>query len=200
LAIEVTRVVEPVPFAGTGVFNTIVMVCLCLTIIGIPLAVAYALILKIFIIRQNGQIQNQFIVGGVELFRKFIGQDVEHINVGVDISTNMFSLSGIAYKGGYFYLMSMGSATKVQFDKIRDYSWSIDGVTNHTIVGAGLLYGSALVEQSLNEASAIQAYKNSGLSVSVKDVSHPTWFIMTDNKSLCEKWAEIFKQVEAGTM
>lgn len=200
MAIKVTKIVEPVPIRGFGIFSKMIMVCLCITIIGIPLAVAYAMVASIFVNVKNTQVQNKFIVDGVELFRKFIGQEVEHLNVGVDVSDKVYSLSGIAYKDGYFYLMHQGSATRVPPDMIRDYSWNIDGVTKHYVIGAGPLSGSGATIRALDQASALQAYKNSGLTINVKDVAHPTWFVMTNSRTLCEKWTEIFKQVEARTM
>lgn len=103
----------------------------------------------------------------------------------------------IAFNGRDFFMTdNIGRMIKFNWEDVRQWS--------HGTQTGGMLYGGTPSQGISNElANSRQRIENaeaSGFFVTVKDVNQPKWQFETSDKALQNKWMEIFRQVNDGTI
>jgi hypothetical protein len=103
---------------------------------------------------------------------------------------------GIAVNDDCIVAVTNQTVFEVPFEKVRKYSWEIQGYTQTRVYGgldAGT-FGAQTAAKFENAAARFRAQKNSGLFFTIADVDNPEIQIITANKKLLQRWFELINQ------
>ncbi|MBS0980825.1 DUF4755 domain-containing protein [Acetobacter thailandicus] len=120
------------------------------------------------------------------------------------IYENYFILNNLpcclAYDGKKIFVMNQGNYAILGWNDIRKWSYEIQGSVVTDIIGGNLGHR---VQANLQDAQKNRnLHVNSGFTIQVSDVENPNWFFPTglSGKNTCDKWMEIFNQINDGKL
>jgi hypothetical protein len=192
------QIMEPRHFPLVSKTVLIIGGIFAITIIGLPIAVFVVLgscLLNLLKDKKNAeQIKKQADVA----FRKYIGKPVKYCDVGTAVLGNRKATgTGVAYDNQTLYILDCGVAATIPLTAVREWKWCIDGYETVSLYG-DINDADRLKSTMSNINAKYEAYKNSGLFVSVESISHPEWQFMTDDKQILKRWMEILRQATEG--
>lgn len=152
-------------------------------------------IVAIFLMANRGKSATRQVENS-HVFLDYIGpnhKNIEHIEFNAVFNENGATIDGIAIIGSTLYMVEKGVAVTIPWSAIRSWTWSIEGYSEVKIYGGqpGTNH-SASMDNARAEA---EARKASGIFITVADVGKPVWQFTTTDKTVCERWMEILRQV-----
>ncbi|MCP9319150.1 DUF4755 domain-containing protein [Acetobacter persici] len=142
----------------------------------------------------------------VEIFKKRLSVDFPKymnrtfVHADYNPSARDYTPSCLAYDGKNIIIMNEGQYAILGWNDIRKWGWTLGSLQKTT--GGSL---SDACVNNMNDMSAnMETARQSGFILTVADVNKPTWFFPTgfdkEGKAVCEKWMEIFKQIDEGRL
>lgn len=148
-----------------------------------------------------GEVENGILTPARAALVAAAGGQPAHIDVVTvmhDGPGRLISASGLATADGGIALMEHGETAVVPWSAVRSWDWSVIEPDQFYVAGGSL--GSRLMAIEANRAARSNANTNSGFTVRVADIGKPVWHIETSDRSLLERWQEIFDQVSEGQL
>lgn len=140
-------------------------------------------------------------------FPQMYGKLFAHPPIQIDYRFDTdYYLTAICYDGEFLYIIEKNRMVTLKWTDVRKWEWTIITPQKQVTTGStpGLAVQGMMNDAIANAVPALRAIKDSGIRLSVKDISRPQWFFNTGNKReaevLCRKWAEIFEQFTDGTI
>ena len=138
-----------------------------------------------------------------ERFRRFIGAEAEHIDVAAGsfgAHVRQISGTGIAYVKGRLYVMDEGVAAEIPWPQIRSWTWNIVGWNSQEGPSAHARDDTPMVMIHDNARGRITAHRESGFTITTRDIQKSTWRFNTIDEKLCTKWMEVLHQMDEGAL
>lgn len=164
-------------------------------------AIAFVISLLTTTLRKNKMMNNAIIA-----FHKKVSEHLQEKFKTKFIYEDYYTLSGfpccLAYDGKKIFIMNSGKYAILGWDDIRKWSYSIEGSVTTNVIGGNLGHQA---QANLRDAEENRRLNDkSGFTIQVSDIENPSWFFPTGlgnrGKSICDKWMEIFNQINEGKL
>ncbi|MFH7811308.1 MULTISPECIES: hypothetical protein [Acetobacter] len=140
-------------------------------------------------------------------FRAMYGDLFAHtpIKIDADLDADNY-VNAICYDGEFLYVLQKNKMVTLKWSDVRRWEWSVYDPAKQTTSGftPGVALQGMIQDTAANLSNAAKTAKENGISLAVKSLDHPVWFFCTGlgkpSISTCQKWEEIFRQFDDGTL
>ena len=140
-------------------------------------------------------------------FRAMYGDLFTHTPINIDSVLGVGNyVNAICYDGEFLYVIQKNKMVTLKWSDVRRWEWSVYDPAKQTTTGftPGAALQGMIQDTAANLSNAAKTAAENGISLTVKSLDYPVWFFCTglgkQPLSTCQKWEEIFRQFDDGTL
>ncbi|TWB05636.1 hypothetical protein [Gluconacetobacter diazotrophicus] len=140
-------------------------------------------------------------------FRAMYGDLFAHTPINIDSVVGVDNyVNAICYDGEFLYVIQKNKMVTLKWSDVRRWEWSVYDPAKQTTTGftPGAALQGMVQDAAANLSHAVKTATENGISLTVKSLDYPVWFFCAglgkQPLSTCQKWEEIFRQFDDGTL